>query len=442
MNPGLQDVVFDVVENQDTHLPREENPHTPTDRALILGSDGRWVAGWALRFIILVVAGYLLWKGFAIIWAGLLPVMLALLVSTVLWPPVAWLRSRKVPPALAVLVTILGFFAVFGAVIALIAPSVSSQSRDLVRQATAGFETLYEWVQGPPINADLSSMDRYVNELLDVFQQRSSQIASGVFSGLTTAGTILVTLVLMLVLTFFFLKDGPNFLPMVRRIGGPNAGWHLTEVLTRVWNTLAGFIRTQAVVSGVDAIFIGIGLLILNVPMAFALAVVTFFAGFIPIVGAFTAGALAVAIALVTNGPTNALMVLALIILVQQIEGNVLQPMLQSKAMNLHAAVVLLSVTLGSTLFGVVGAFLAVPVAATIAVLIRYHQELVALRAGEITIEDMEMATTNEAAAKVDAAEAWAGFRARLIHLSASRVGRGAGKQPPADGGLDKESES
>ena len=428
-------MVFDVVENSDTHLPGEEKPVAHTDRALILGADGRWVAGWALRFIIMVVAGYLLWKGFAIIWAGLLPVMLALLVSTVLWPPVAWLRARKVPPALSVVIVILGFFALFGGIIASIAPSIKSQSRDVVRQATAGFEQLYEWIQGPPLNVDLSSIDQYVNELLSVFQQRASQIAGGVFSGLTTAGTILVTLVLMLVLTFFFLKDGPNFLPMVRRIGGPNAGWHLTEVLTRVWNTLAGFIRAQAIVSAVDAVFIGIGLLILNVPMALALAVITFFAGFIPIVGAFTAGALAVAIALVTNGPTNALMVLALIILVQQIEGNVLQPMLQSKAMNLHAAIVLLSVTLGSTIFGVVGAFLAVPVAATIAVLIRYHQELVSLRAGEITIEDMEMSTTNEAAATVDATEAWSSFKSRLTALGSVRH-RGA---HAAKSGEDKE---
>ena len=113
---------------------------------------------------------------------------------------------------------------------------------------------------------------------------------------------------------------------------------------------------------------------------------ITFFASFIPIVGALVAGALAVIIALVSNGVTNALLVLAIIIAVQQLEGHILQPVLQSKAMNLHAAIVLLSVTIGSTMFGVVGAFLAVPVAATLSVLVRYHFELVALRAGEITM--------------------------------------------------------
>lgn len=212
-------------------------------------------------------------------------------------------------------------------------------------------------------------------------------------SGISTAGSIVVTFVLMLVLTFFFLKDGEGFLPMIRRTTGYNVGWHLTEVLTRIWNTLSGFIRVQAIISFVDASCICIGLLILHVPLAPALAVITFFASFIPIVGALVAGALAVIIALVSNGVTNALLVLAIIIAVQQLEGHILQPVLQSKAMNLHAAIVLLSVTIGSTMFGVVGAFLAVPVAATLSVLVRYHFELVALRAGEITIDDIEMAT-------------------------------------------------
>src|SRR5699024_10108858 len=147
-----------------------------------------------------------------------------------------------------------------------------------------------------------------------------------------------VTLVLVLVLTFFFIKDGPKFLPFVRRIAGRNAGRHLTEVLTRSWNTLGGFVRTQAIVSFVDAFFIGLALVILGVPLAWALAVITFLAGFIPIVGAITAGALAVLIALVANGLTTAIIVLVVIIAVQQRERDILQPLLQSRAMHLHPA--------------------------------------------------------------------------------------------------------
>ena len=130
-------------------------------------------------------------------------------------------------------------------------------------------------------------------------------------------------------------------------------GWHLSEVLTRTWNTLGGYIRAQAAVSAIDAVIIGLGLWILKVPMALALAVITFFAGFIPIVGAFSAGALAVLIALVDGGLKTAIFALILIVLVQQLEGNILSPMLQSKAMDLHPVVVLLSVTVGGGLFGI-----------------------------------------------------------------------------------------
>ena len=364
-----------------------------TDRAAILGQDGRWAAGWALRFIIMVAAGYLLWRGLALVWEGLLPVLLAIIVSTVLWPPVRWLRKHKVPSALSVVIVLVTFFAILGGIFTAMAPSITTQSRDLAEQATKGIEQLQQWIQGPPLNVDLGHYNDIINQISTFLQDRVTDIASRVVSGISTAGSIVVTFVLMMVLTFFFLKDGEGFLPMIRRTTGHNVGWHLTEMLTRIWNTLSGFIRVQAIISFVDAVCIGIGLLVLHVPLAPALAVITFFASFIPIVGALVAGALAVIIALVSNGVTNALLVLAIIIAVQQLEGHILQPVLQSKAMNLHAAIVLLSVTIGSTMFGVVGAFLAVPVAATLSVLVRYHFELVALRAGEITIDDIEMAT-------------------------------------------------
>jgi predicted PurR-regulated permease PerM len=199
------------------------------------------------------------------------------------------------------------------------------------------------------------------------------------------ATSALVTLFTTIVVTFFLLKDGPRFVPWLRRTAGMPAAPHFAEVLQRVWSTLGGFIRTQALVSLVDAVLIGIGLLVLGVPLAYALAIITFIGGFVPIVGAFVAGGLAVLIALVANGPVTALIVLGIILAVQQLEGNVLQPWLQSKSMNLHAVIVLLAVTLGASTFGVIGAFLAVPVAAALAVIIRYYGEQVSERAGEAT---------------------------------------------------------
>jgi predicted PurR-regulated permease PerM len=166
---------------------------------------------------------------------------------------------------------------------------------------------------------------------------------------------------------------------------GARAGRHLDVVLTRSWAVLGSFIQGQAAVGLVDAVLIGIGLVVVGVPLALPLAVLTFFGGFVPIIGAFVVGALAVLVALVSNGTTAALIILAVIFAVQQIEGNVLQPVLQGKSLALHPAVVLLVVTAGGSLYGIAGAFFAVPVAAVVAVVLRYLGELLEAETGEPT---------------------------------------------------------
>ncbi|MFZ2510067.1 MAG: AI-2E family transporter [Gordonia sp. (in: high G+C Gram-positive bacteria)] len=323
------------------------------------------------------------------LWVVVLPVLLAIIVATVLWPLVRWLRKHGVPAALAALLALLSAIAVIGAVIGFVVPSVIDQTPQLVDHAIDGVKQVQDWVKGPPFNVDEDQMSGFVNTIVERLQKSSATIASGVFSGVGAATSVLITGFTALVLVFFFVKDGPRFLPWLGRTVGKPTGSHLAEVLMRMWNTLGGFIRTQAIVSAVDAVLIGIGLVILNVPLAGVLVIITFLGGFVPIVGAFVAGALAVLIALVANGLTSALIVLAIILAVQQLEGNVLSPWLQSKAMELHAAVVLLAVMLGGSLFGIVGAFLAVPAASCLAVLLRYVLEQIGLAAGErIQAED------------------------------------------------------
>lgn len=364
------------------------------DRAEVIGTSVRWFAGWCLRFIIIGVAAYVASRVFGKLWSGILPILLSLIVCTVLWPVVRTLRKFKVPNALAVALTILGFFALIGGIFAAIAPSAVEQSRTLATQASDGISKIQQWLQGPPVNLQESQFNDAVNQASHWLQQKSGDIASQAAAGASATLSALVTMFIVLVLTFFFLKDGEKFLPMLRRVTGRRVGWHLTEVLTRCWNTLSGFIRTQAIVSFIDAFFIGLGLVILNVPLAGALAILTFFGGFIPMVGAFVAGALSVLIALVAINVQTALIVLAIVIAVQQLEGNILQPLLQSRAMDIHPVIVLLSVTLGGTLFGIVGAFLAVPVAAILAVILRYMGDLTDLATGEKTAQEIAFVTT------------------------------------------------
>lgn len=337
----------------------------------------------AVQFIAVAAALWVLAWVVGKTWVIVLPVALALVVCTVLWPPVRWLLRKGLPAAAASLSVLLLAMGVIAGVVAAVAPAIVEQSAELAEQATAGVVQVRDWLGGPPLNISEAQLNSAVSAITDRLNSSSTQIASGVFTGVGAATSALVTVFTTVVVTFFFLKDGPRFIPWVRRTIGKPAAPHVAEILTRVWSTLGGFIRTQALVSLVDAVLIGIGLLILGVPLAYALAIITFIGGFVPIVGAFVAGGLAVLIALVSNGPVDALIVLGIIVAVQQLEGNVLQPWLQSKSMKLHAVIVLLAVTLGASTFGVIGAFLAVPVAAAVVVILRYYNEQVAEKAGE-----------------------------------------------------------
>ncbi len=371
------------------------NPTEPVDRADVIGQGGRWLALWAGRFLLIALALAVIGWAFGQFWDGILPVLLALLLTSVLWPATAALKRAGVPYALGAAISLLGGVAIIAGLIASIAPSVAKQWPELSSQAVEGVRKLQEWAAGPPLNLRDEQLDTWITQGLDYLQSQAGQIFSQALSLGGSVGNVLVTLVLMLVLTFFFLKDGPSFLGWTRKVVGRRAGFHATELLTRLWGTVSGYIRTQAIVSFVDALFIGLGLALLGVPLAFPLAVITFMAGFIPMVGAVTAGAFAVLVALVSNGFTTALLVLGLILLVQQLEGNVLQPMLQSKVMQLHPVVVLLAVVLGSVWFGIIGAFLSVPVAAALAVISRYLGDLIDLRTGERSADEIQWATAD-----------------------------------------------
>lgn len=401
-----------------------EEPTAPVrvDRSAVIGEGLKATAAWSLRLVVIGVALFLIFWLLGRVWVGVRPILLALIVSTVLWPPVAWLTRRRWPAALAAAAVLLGaLLAVFGLLAAVTQPLVT-QSVELANSAVTGIEQVQDWLTGPPVNLASERIDTVTAAAIERLQGSASQIAAGVFSGVSAVTSSVITAVLVLVLTFFFIKDGPGFLPWLRRETGPDIGGHLTEVFSRSWKTLGDFIRVQAIVSFVDAFFIGLGLVLLGVPLAPALAVLTFFAGFIPIVGALAAGALAVLVALVSNGLTTALVVLAIIIAVQQLESNVLQPVLQGRSLNLHAAVVLLAVTAGGTLFGIIGAFLAVPLVAVTAAVLRYLSEQISLRTGEVHADDLPT-TTPEGGAAARRGERAAG-QFRLLMARRDRVPR------------------
>jgi predicted PurR-regulated permease PerM len=317
------------------------------------------------------LTGYLLSK----LWMILLPVILALLVTTVLWPPVRFLRRHGWPPLAATSLIVLAFLAVLAGVVLVVVPPVAQQSGALADQAGQGLEQVQNWLTGPPFNLGENQIGRAVDSAVNTLQENAQSIAGSALSWLFSIGSGIVNAVLALVLTFFFLKDGARWLPWLERQVGPRVAPHAAALSRQSWQTLSEFIRQQAFVGFIDAFFIGLGLWILGVPLVIPLSVLTFVGAFIPIIGAFVAGAFAVLIALVSNGWTTALIVLGVVLLVQQLEGNVLQPVIQGRGLQLPPAVVMLAVTAGGSFAGIIGALLAVPVAALVAVFYRYARD-------------------------------------------------------------------
>ncbi len=369
-------------DSTDAGEQRDASP-TPTrrrerdyrDRGDVISDWAASAQTWGLRLVVVAAALYVLGWIAGSFWMVLFPISLALVVSTVLQPMSGWLMRCGLPSALAAVLVMLGFLGIIAGVISIIAPQVAGQAPQIANQAADGLQRIRDWLVDGPFAVTDGQITAAIDAVEDRLQESASAISAGVFTGLSAATNAIINTVLTLMLTFFIIKDGHKFLPWVHALGGKRTGDHIVALLSRSWNTLGGFIRTQTLVSFIDAVIIGIGLAILGVPLWVPLAVITFFGGYIPISGALVSGVLAVLVTLVTVDFRAAVIALIIVLAVQQLEGNVLSPWLQGKSMNLHAGVVLMSVTAGGTLFGITGAFLAVPVAAVTAEILRYANE-------------------------------------------------------------------
>lgn len=368
-------------QNPPTSSADAVEPAEPATRETVIGSGIAWLSRWTARWVVIAVGLVLVGIVVQQLWSILLPVVLALVLTTVLQPPARFLERRlRFPPALAAGSAVVGTILLVALVITFIAPSVGSQVTDIASNASDGLTKLQKGLADSGLDVSQKQADSVVNAVQDRLSSSASSIAAGVVVGVGAVTNLLINLLLTLVLSFFFLKDGRRFLPWLARLTGRRVGTHVVEVGSRAWGTLGGFVRTQALVGLIDAVLIGLGLVVVGVPLVLPLVVLTFLAAFAPIVGAVTIGAVAVLVALVANGWVAAVIVLAVVLVVQQLEGNVFLPWLQGKSLNLHAGVVLLAVVLGSTLFGVAGAFLSVPFVAVAAVVLRYLDEVVTAR--------------------------------------------------------------
>jgi putative heme transporter len=253
---------------------------------------------------------------------------------------------------------------VVSGILAWIVPRFIAEFDELADDLVAGIEEAGDWlVEGPP-GVPRDQLESWVDGAVEEIQGSTEEIVAGVIAGAQFAIEVLVVLAIALVLTFFFLKDGDRIWDWIVGVFARTHRADVREMGSRSWTTLAGYLRGMTIVALADSIFIGIALVILDVPGALALAVLIFFAAYIPIAGAVVTGALAVLVALIAQGLITALLVLAAVVIVQQAESNLLHPFVVGRAVQVHPVAILLGVTAGAVLGGVIGALVAVPIVA------------------------------------------------------------------------------
>jgi len=291
-----------------------------------------------------------------------IPVLIALILAAAIGPFVNMLRRRGLPGAAATGIAFVALLVLLAGVSTVIYFSVRSQWRDLAQQASSGLDELENFLRTGPVPIDQEQLDQAREGIIQF--ATSSQVRSGAITGLSLVTEFITGTILMVVILFFFLKDGAKIWNFFLRPFKGEREAKLRRVGSRTLEVLGGYVRGTAIVALVDAVAIGAALLILQVPLAFPLAIIVFMTAFIPLVGATVAGILAALVALVANGPVVALIVVAVVVAVNQLEGDLLQPVVMGKSLQLHALVILMALTAGTILAGIVGAVLSVPLAA------------------------------------------------------------------------------
>ena len=313
------------------------------------------------------------------------PVIGALFVSAVLVPPARWLRRHGWPPLLATWGSFLAAAAIVVGIGFWLVPRVADQWGPLRQSLAQNVDDTRNWLIDGPLHLSKSQVDRYANEAKDLITGNKpaagngrpadpgatssiigGRLLRGAASGFRLFIHFLAGMILTIVISFFFVKDGNAMSDWFLEQLPPSSAVTLQAIGARSWQTLTGYVRGTAVNGLVNGALMSVGLLLLHVPLVPVIAVLTFFGGFFPIVGAFVSGGVAAAVALVAKGPGTALLVVGLTVVIHHVEGYLVGPIVLGRAVRLHTVVVLLALAAGGEVAGVFGAFVAVPLTAVV----------------------------------------------------------------------------
>ncbi|PFG33191.1 AI-2E family transporter [Sanguibacter antarcticus] len=334
---------------------------TRPSRSLWADSFGRTAVRSAQSLIVLTLAGCVV---YALVQLKLvvIPVLVATIVAAAVSPVVTFLKRKGLPAALATWAAMITGLGTLGLTLWLVWRNIRDESEQLVASATEGLDELQTFLTDGPLglsDAQITEARESAQDLLG-----SESVQNGALAGATAAAEVLTGLLLGAVILFFLLKDGRRIFEFFLRPLDARHEKRAERIGLHSVRVLGGYVRGTALVALVDTVVIGAALLILGVPLALSLATIVFLGAFVPLIGATVAGILAALVALVANGPVTALIVIVVVIAVNQLEGDFLAPVVIGKALSLHPLVILLALTVGTILAGIVGALLSVPIAA------------------------------------------------------------------------------
>jgi len=371
--------------DQVREVRRQQEPEIVTGPSNFSRAQVPWAydlaAAWAWRFIVITVAGLMiLWalKFFAVV---VFPVVIALFIAALTAPLVALMERFYIPRKLAAFLVVIGGLAVVGLLLTFVGQQVASSIDELSGKVSGGLGEIRDWLQDGPLHASDSQIDNAIANSQDWIQSQGKDLASRASDLGTTLSHILAGFFIILFSTYFFLADGHVIWAWVVRIF-PRAARSRADSSGRVaWRSMTQFVRATVLVAGTDAMGIMVIALILKVPLVSAIGVLVFLGAFVPLIGAFLSGTVAVLVALVAQGPLVAALMLGGVVLVQQIEAHVLQPFLMGRFVSVHPLGVILAIAAGVIVAGVVGALVAVPLAAALNAVVQH------LAAGEVLDE-------------------------------------------------------
>jgi len=329
-------------------------------------------AAWAWRFIVIVAALLMvLWalKFFVVV---VFPVVIALFIAALTAPLVSLLERVRVPRKLAALLVVIGGLAILALLLTFVGQQVASSIDQLSGKVSDGLGEIRNWLQTGPLDASDSQVDHWIENTQNYVQTQGKDLGTHITEVTSALGHIVAGFFIILFATYFFLADGHLIWAWLVRIF-PRAARSRADSSGRVaWHSLTQFVRATVLVAGTDAVGIMIAALVLHVPLVSAIGVIVFIGAFIPLVGAFLSGTVAVLVALVAQGPVVALLMLGGVVLVQQIEAHVLQPFLMGRFVSVHPLGVILAIATGAIVAGIVGALVAVPLAAALNAVIQH----------------------------------------------------------------------